>query len=172
VLRRARERAARTLARPPAETAAPDPGEAPAAEAEAPPARAPGPPRRRARPRRRAAGAGRRPEGGRPDGGPEPRLRRALQGFNDSDAPRKVAGLTRSLGSPSVSAVPAGPPTDGGARITVAWELAWYQWEIRLTDRGFALREVAKGDEIEQLEEADRVWNARAGDDGTLRLRG
>lgn len=100
---------------------------------------------------------------------PERRVRRALDGFNDSDQPRKVAGLSRSLGEPRVAAVPAGTATDGGVRITVAWELAWYQWVVRMTDAGLTVRESAKGDEVEQLAEADRAWNARAEDSGALR---
>ncbi len=112
-----------------------------------------------------------RRRGGADEGGssPERRVRRALDGFNDSDQPRKVAGLTRSLGEPSVAAVPAGTPTDGGVRITVAWELAWYQWEVRVTDAGLAVRDLGKGDEVEQLAEVDRAWNARAEASGALR---
>ena len=106
-----------------------------------------------------------------PDGAssPERRVRRALDGFNETDQPRKVAGLTRSLGEPRVAAVPTGTPTDGGVRITVAWELAWYQWEARVTDAGLAVRELGSGDEVEQLAEVERAWNARAEDSGALR---
>ena len=100
---------------------------------------------------------------------PERRVRRALDGFNGTDQPRKVAGLTRSLGEPRVSAVPTGTATDGGVRITVVWELAWYQWEARVTDAGLAVRELGSGDEVEQLAEVDRAWNARAEDSGELR---
>jgi hypothetical protein len=100
---------------------------------------------------------------------PERRVRRALDGFNETDQPRKVAGLTRSLGEPRVAAVPTGTPTEGGVRITVAWELAWYQWEARVTDAGLTVRELGSGDEVEQLAEVDRAWNARAEDSGALR---
>ena len=99
---------------------------------------------------------------------PERRIRRALEGFNETDQTRKVAGLTRSLGEPQVGAAPIGPPPEGRVRITVVWELAWYQWEVRITDAGFAVRELAKGDEVEQLAEADRVWNVRADESGDL----
>jgi hypothetical protein len=100
---------------------------------------------------------------------PERRLRRALEEFNESEHRRTVAGLTRSLGTPRVAAVtPPGTPQD--VRLTVAWDLSWYQWEVRLADEPARVRSLAKGSEIEQLHEADRNWNARASDDGTLQL--
>jgi hypothetical protein len=95
-------------------------------------------------------------------------MRRALVAFNRSDRRRKVTGLSRSLGEPRAAAVPTGVSTDGAVRITVAWDLCWYQWEVRVTDRGMAVREIASGDEIEQLPEVDRAWNVRASEDGSL----
>lgn len=100
---------------------------------------------------------------------PERRLRRALEEFNGSEHRRTVAGLTRSLGEPKVSAVtPPDSPHD--VRLTVAWDLSWYQWEVRLADEPARVRALAKGSEIEQLDEPDRSWNARASDDGRLQL--
>ena len=100
---------------------------------------------------------------------PERQVLRALDGFNDTDQTRKVAGLMRSLGDPQVAAVSLGVVSDGKVRLTVAWELAWYQWEVKVTDDGLAVRELASGDEIEQLAEVDRAWNARADEAGLLR---
>src|SRR5262249_25644109 len=58
---------------------------------------------------------------------PGTRLERAVSRFNASDVARTVAGLMRSLGQPSVSVgAAAGSPSE--VRITVAWELSWYQW--------------------------------------------
>jgi hypothetical protein len=100
---------------------------------------------------------------------PERRLRRALEEFNESEHRRTVAGLTRSLGEPRVAAVmPVDAPHD--VRLTVAWDLSWYQWEVRLADEPARVRSLAKGSEVEQLAESDRAWNARVGDDGRLRL--
>jgi ribosome-binding protein aMBF1 (putative translation factor) len=100
---------------------------------------------------------------------PERRLRRALEEFNESEHRRTVAGLTRSLGEPRVAAVATiDAPHD--IRLTVAWDLSWYQWEVRLADEPARVRSVAKGSELEQLAESDRHWNARAGDDGRLQL--
>jgi hypothetical protein len=100
---------------------------------------------------------------------PERRLRRALERFNESEYRRTVAGLTRSLGSPRVAAVmPPGSPDE--VRLTVAWDLSWYQWEVRLADQRATVHSVAKGNEIEELPDADRSWNATVGHDGRLRL--
>ncbi|MQA75765.1 MAG: hypothetical protein GEU88_15725 [Solirubrobacterales bacterium] len=92
----------------------------------------------------------------------EPRPVEPLDAFNASPEARKVAGLARSLGDPLVS-VRAGA---GGELITVAWELTWYQWEVG----GGEVREVARGEEIGELAEGDREWNASLADGGRLRL--
>ncbi len=102
---------------------------------------------------------------------PQRRLRRALEEFNDSEHRLTVAGLTRSLGPPRVSAV-APPETPHDVRLTVAWDLSWYQWEVRLADEPARVRALAKGSEIGQLGNADRAWNARAAADGRLQLGG
>jgi hypothetical protein len=100
---------------------------------------------------------------------PERRLRRALDEFNGSEHRRTVAGLTKSLGVPRVSAVmPPGTPHE--VRLTVAWDLSWYQWEVRLADDPARVRALAKGSELDELRDDDRAWNARASDDGRLQL--
>lgn len=100
---------------------------------------------------------------------PERRMRRALEAFNESEHRRTVAGLLRSLGEPSVCvATSAHSPAE--VRVTVAWELSWYQWEVDLDAGDTPVREFAKGAEPDELEERDRAWNARAIDDGELRL--
>jgi hypothetical protein len=100
---------------------------------------------------------------------PERRMRRAFERFNASEHRRMVAGLMRSLGSPSVSAVSsASSPAE--VRITVAWELAWYQWEVDIAREGAPLRELAKGDEVGELPEDDRRWNAHANSEGELQV--
>jgi hypothetical protein len=124
--------------------------------------------------RRAAEGAAPKPERNGPrvqsaPDTPERRLRRALEEFNESEHRRTVAGLARSLGEPRVAAVtPVDAPHD--VRVTVAWDLSWYQWEVRLLDEPARVRSVAKGSELEQLAESDRRWNARADGDGRLQL--
>jgi hypothetical protein len=94
----------------------------------------------------------------------EQAVREALVTFNAAEERRTVAGLLRSLGKPSVSVL---PDSDGAAIITVAWELSWYQWRAR----GGAIEEVAKGSELEELDQHHQEWNGEADEDGSLRLR-
>jgi hypothetical protein len=100
---------------------------------------------------------------------PEHRVRRAFERFNESSHRRTVSGLIRSLGGPWVSAV-AREETPAVVTITVAWELSWYQWEVDLISEARPVRELARGDEVAELDEADRDWNAHAAEDGELRL--
>ena len=93
-------------------------------------------------------------------------MRLAVESFNAGPAPRKIAGLIRSLGKPQVAV-----RCDGAERalVTVAWEISWYQWEVALDGRT-GVREVRKGNEVSELEAGEQRWNASAADDGNLRL--
>jgi hypothetical protein len=117
-----------------------------------------------------AAGAnvGRGPEP-RPPESPQSNLGRAVDRFNASDAARTVSGLIRSLGAPWVSVgAAAGSPSE--VRITVAWELSWYQWGVDLGDALRPVFQIDKGSEMSQLDGSARHWNARAADGGRLVL--
>jgi hypothetical protein len=93
------------------------------------------------------------------------RLEAAVELFNAGEAPRVVAGLTRSLGQPRASVgSAAGSPTQ--VRITVAWELCWYQWSVDALDG--TVREIGKGEALEQLDSSARHWNAAVGKGGAL----
>jgi len=94
---------------------------------------------------------------------------RAVARFNSSESGRTVAGLVRTLGVPwvSVGAV-AGSPEE--IRITVAWELSWYQWGVDIGDELRPVFEIDKGHEIEQLDAAARQWNGFADAEGRLGL--
>jgi hypothetical protein len=96
---------------------------------------------------------------------------RAVARFNSSEAGRAVVGLTRTLGVPRASVgASAGAPDE--VRITVAWELSWYQWSVDVADELSPVAELGKGGEVEQLDAAARQWNARVEKDGKLRLAG
>ena len=96
---------------------------------------------------------------------------RAVARFNASEAGRAVVGLTRTLGVPRASVgASAGVPDE--VRITVAWELSWYQWRVDIADELSPVAELGKGGEVEQLDAAARQWNASVGKDGRLRLAG
>jgi hypothetical protein len=94
---------------------------------------------------------------------------RAVVRFNSSEPGRTVTRLTRTLGVPRASVgSSAGAP--GLVRVTVAWELSWYQWGVDAGDELRAVFQIAKGGEIFQLDAAARQWNAKVGQDGKLRL--
>jgi hypothetical protein len=99
----------------------------------------------------------------------ESSLGRAVDCFNSSDAARTVAGLSRTLGEPRVS-IGAAAGSSNEVRITVAWELCWYQWGIDLEDERNPISLFGKGDEIAELDGSARQWNASAGGDGRVGL--
>lgn len=100
---------------------------------------------------------------------PGDRLAEAVARFNRSRAAHTVAGLTRTLGTPHVSVgAAAGSPSE--VRITVAWELCWYQWGVDLGDERRPVFQIARGEEIDQLDGSARQWNARAAEGGRLLL--
>jgi hypothetical protein len=158
------------------EAAAHEPAEAPAAAAPAPEqAPAPDPEPEAPTPRAWVRERVESPEAPRPrrrrgiPQSPNRRIKRAFEIFNETDYPGMLAGLIRSLGPPWVSAFTSAA-TPAEVRITVAWELSWYQWEVDLTSQGIEVRELAKGDEVGQLDEDDRSWNAHATEEGELRF--
>jgi hypothetical protein len=135
----------------------PEPDQAPPPAAPAPPADAtPAPPPD-------PAGRGMRPRRLQPDLSPANRFERAVVRFNASDAGRTAAGLTRTLGAPSVS-VGDHAGTEDVVRVTVAWELTWYQWGVDLGDELRPVFELEKGFEVSEIDAAARQWNASAHD--------
>ena len=104
-----------------------------------------------------------RPRRIQPDLSPKTRFERAIVRFNAGDAGRTVAGLTRTLGAPSVS-VGDLAGTEDEVRVTVAWELTWYQWGVDLGDELRPVYELAKGFEVGEIDSAARQWNASAHD--------
>jgi len=84
----------------------------------------------------------------------------AVDRFNASDAARTVAGLARTLGEPRVS-IGAAAGSAEAARITVAWDLTWYQWRVAGGEREQPVAELAHGTELDQLDAAPRQWNAK-----------
>lgn len=109
------------------------------------------------------------------DGDPtsgELKVARALEVFNAGEQPRRVAGVARSLGAPTVTVRPL---EDSGSTvaIVVAWELCWYRYEVDLGDEAAGSRLVAQGMELGELPDEDRLANAAADERGELApLRG
>lgn len=94
---------------------------------------------------------------------------RAVEVFNAGATPRRVAGVSRSLGAPVVTVRPL---QDTGARvaIVVAWELCWYRYEVDLGDEAAGAVLAAEGMELDELPDEDRLANAAAGERGELAL--
>jgi hypothetical protein len=109
------------------------------------------------------AGRGMRPRRLQPDLSPTTRFERATARFNSSEAGRTVAGLTRTLGAPSVSVGDLAGAADE-VRVTCAWELTWYQWGVDLGDELRPVYELAKGYEVDEIDAPARQWNASAHD--------
>jgi hypothetical protein len=99
----------------------------------------------------------------------EHRMSSAVSLFNDSEHPRRVAGIGRSLGLPDVSVHPSDASTSQ-VNIVVSWELCWYRYEVELADEVPAVRSAAQGYELTELSEVERQNNARADDRGHLKL--
>jgi hypothetical protein len=97
----------------------------------------------------------------------EAKIDRALDLFNGSDHQRTIAGLARTLGTPHVSTQ---PDTGQGSQVSVviAWELSWYRYRVDLGDEGDPVMMLDKGEEIEQIEESLRDWNATLDSDGRV----
>lgn len=97
----------------------------------------------------------------------ELKVARALEVFNAGEQPRRVAGVARSLGAPTVTVRPL---EDSGSTvaIVVAWELCWYRYEVDLGDEAAGSQLVAQGMELDELPEEDRLANAAADERGEL----
>jgi hypothetical protein len=90
--------------------------------------------------------------------------------FNRGEYPRRVASLTRSLGTPEVSVRP-GEAVASSVVIVLAWELCWYTYEVDLDDmQGAQARAIAQGTELAELRSEDRLANAVADERGSLTL--
>jgi hypothetical protein len=99
--------------------------------------------------------------------GSEDLVARAIESFNSSDASHLVAGLMRTLGEPQASiGAAAGSPAE--VRVTVAWELTWYQWAVAADGERPSVSQLARGAELDQLDGAARVWNAGVAEGGRL----
>jgi predicted Fe-S protein YdhL (DUF1289 family) len=97
----------------------------------------------------------------------EVKVERALELFNGSGHQRTVAGLARTLGQPWVSAVPD-PNQSSAVSVLVAWELSWYRYRVDLGDEADPVMMLDKGEEIDQIDESLRAWNAALDDDGRV----
>jgi hypothetical protein len=94
---------------------------------------------------------------------------RALELFNRSEHPRRIAGIARSLGVPSVN-VRASATEGSVLNIVVGWELSWYRYEVDLGNEAAGVRVVAQGTQLQDLESEEMTANAAADEAGRLML--
>jgi hypothetical protein len=105
-----------------------------------------------------------------PDPSPVDRqVSRALEVFNRGEHPRRVAGVTRSLGSPSVQVAPMAD-SEHLVTLVVAWDLCWYRYQVDLEDEQAGAQLAAQGMELEELPAREQVANAVADERGELSL--
>lgn len=97
----------------------------------------------------------------------EVKVERALDLFNGSGHQRTVAGLARTLGQPWVSAIPD-PAQASAVSVLVAWELSWYRYRVDLGDEADPVMMLDKGEELDQIEESLRDWNAGLDSEGRV----
>jgi hypothetical protein len=100
-----------------------------------------------------------------PEGDREVQL--AIEVFNGSETPRRIAGIARALGDACVH-VRQIADRAGTVAIVVAWELCWYRYEIDLDGAPGDVRIAAEGMELEELPPEERVANAAADEHGML----
>jgi hypothetical protein len=93
----------------------------------------------------------------------------AVDVFNASEFPRRLAGVARSLGEPTIN-VRSAEHLESVVRIMVAWELCWYRYEVDLSEAGAETRIVAQGTELDEITREERVGNAVADTGGALTL--
>jgi hypothetical protein len=99
------------------------------------------------------------------------KMARALDVFNTTAHPRRIAGVARSLGQPAVTVLPSA--TEGSiVSIVVGWELCWYRYEVDLADEAAGVRVTGQGAELTELTAEELEANAAADERGLLVLAG
>jgi hypothetical protein len=96
-------------------------------------------------------------------------VEQAIEVFNASEFPRRVAGVARSLGAPAVN-IRSADHLSSVVSIVVAWELCWYRYEIDLSEPVVEAQVIAQGTELSELTREDRRANAAAGESGLLAM--
>jgi hypothetical protein len=93
---------------------------------------------------------------------------RAIDLYNHSDHPRRLAGIARTLGAPWVTV-----RTVEGSRVQIvlAWELTWYRFELDLARESDGVRATGQGTSLQDLTPGDVDPNAVADDHGYLYLQ-
>ncbi|MEV4420035.1 hypothetical protein AB0L40_08675 [Patulibacter sp. NPDC049589] len=93
---------------------------------------------------------------------------RAIDLYNHSEHPRRLAGIARTLGAPWVTV-----RTVEGSRVQIvlAWELTWYRFDLDLAREADGVRQTGEGTSLQDLTPGDVDPNAVADDHGYLYLQ-
>jgi hypothetical protein len=77
----------------------------------------------------------------------------ALEAFNRSDHIERVIAIARSLGDPVVNVAVAGCELPRVVSISVAWDISWYEYEVRLDlyEQTVSVDEALRGDDPRDL---------------------
>jgi hypothetical protein len=127
--------------------------------------------RRIASSRERSSPAGEEPaaEPGAAPAGEPTYVELAVEVFNSSEFPRRIAGVARSLGVPEVS-VRSAEHLSSVVVVVVAWELCWYRYEVDLSETPPTVTMLEQGSELTELRHDDRLANALVAESGALVL--
>lgn len=96
------------------------------------------------------------------------KLVRGLELFNNSQFPRTVAGLTRSLDLPQVAILHAG---GNSVEIFIAWGISWYSYRVDLGDATEPVELSGRGNDSAELDDMVGDWNVIADAGGQLTLK-
>jgi hypothetical protein len=77
----------------------------------------------------------------------------ALEAFNRSEHLERVIAISRSLGDPIVNVAVDGLDLPRPVKITVAWDISWYEYIVRLDllERTVTVEEARRGDDPREL---------------------
>jgi hypothetical protein len=92
----------------------------------------------------------------------------AIEIFNSSEFPRRIAGIARSLGAPLVNVSRVEDTVGDTVAIVVGWELCWYRYEVDLDEQAPVARLKAQGTELDELPRGERVGNTPIDELGLL----
>jgi hypothetical protein len=77
----------------------------------------------------------------------------ALEAFNRSEHLERVIAISRSLGDPIVNVAVDGLDLPRPVKITIAWDISWYEYIVRLDllERTVTVEEARRGDDPREL---------------------
>ncbi len=97
------------------------------------------------------------------------KLERSVELFNQTEHKQTVAGVARTLGKPTVAVV-VRTGTGTEVNIVVGWELSWYRYIVDVSKKDEAVDLLDRGDELDEIPENQRAWNAEIDESGKVDL--